>query len=109
MIEGTPGKGYDARGWELWAPLAPMYDAGQYAKVADDLLAVVTAHPQYGMSFYNLACCESLTGKPNEAIVHLRRAIELSDEFRQNAKSDADLDPIRDVRIEVGVGRFQVP
>ena len=97
LIEGTPGKGYDARGWELWAPLAPMYDAGQYEEVADDLLAVVEAHPQYGMLFYNLACCESLTGKPNEALVHLRKAIELSDEFRQDAKSDADLDPIRDV------------
>jgi hypothetical protein len=96
LIEGTPGRGYQPRGWELWAPLAPMYDAGRYAEVADELRLVVEAHPDYGMLFFNLACCESLTGRPTEALVHLRRAIELSDEFREDAKSDPDLDPIRD-------------
>ncbi len=95
LIEGTPGKGYEARGWELWAPLAPMYFAGRYAEVADALRAAVEAHPGYGMLFFNLACCESFMGKPSEAIAHLRRAIELSEEFRENAKSDADLDAIR--------------
>jgi tetratricopeptide (TPR) repeat protein len=96
LIEGTPAKGYEPRGWELWAPLAPRYFAGRYAEVADELRAAVTAYPQYGMLYYNLACCESLTGEPTEALVHLRRAIELSEEFRENAKSDSDLDPIRD-------------
>ncbi len=24
-MEGTPGQGYEPRGWELWAPLAPLY------------------------------------------------------------------------------------
>ena len=28
LVEGTPGKPYEARGWELWAPLAPLYEAG---------------------------------------------------------------------------------
>ncbi len=96
LIEGTPGKGYEARGWELWAPLAPMYYAGRYAEVADALRAAVEAHPEYGMLFFNLACCESFMGRPSEAIVHLRRAIELSEEFREDARSDADLDAIRD-------------
>ena len=96
LIEGTPGKGYEPRGWELWAPLAPMYGTARYAEVADALRAAVKAHPQYGLLFYNLACCESLTGKPTEALVHLQRAIELSEEFRENARSDSDFDPIRD-------------
>jgi hypothetical protein len=37
-----------------------------------------------------------LTGKRTDALDHLRRAIELAEEFRDNARSDADLDPIRD-------------
>jgi hypothetical protein len=73
-----------------------MYGAARYAEVADELRTVVEAHPQYGMLFYNLACCESLTGKPTEALVHLQRAIELSEEFREDAESDSDFDPIRD-------------
>jgi tetratricopeptide (TPR) repeat protein len=96
LIEGTPGTAYAPRGWELWAPLAPMYGAGRYAEVADALRSTVEAHPEYGMLSFNLACCESLTGKRTEALMHLRRAIELSEEFRDNARIDEDLDAIRD-------------
>lgn len=95
LVEGTPGKAYDARGWELWAPLAPAYEAGDYAVVADRLSALVAASPQYPMLFYNLACCESRCGRASDALDHLRRAVEASEEFRRWAKDDADLDPIR--------------
>ena len=94
-LEGTPGKAYEARGWELWAPLAPRYEAGEYAEVADRLGALVAAAPQYPMLFYNLACCESLCGRTSDALGHLRHAIEMSAEFRGTAKDDSDLDPIR--------------
>jgi hypothetical protein len=96
LVEGTPGRGYDARGWELWAPLAPLYQAGGYAGVADRLAAVVAANPQYPMLFFNLACCESRCGRTSDALEHLRHAIEMSEEFRATAQTDSDLDPIRD-------------
>lgn len=95
-IGGTPGQAYEARGWELWAPLWAHYEAGLHAEVAERLRDVVDASPQYGLLFYNLACCESLTGHRADALEHLRRAIELSEEFRGHARSDSDLDPIRD-------------
>ena len=95
-LEGTPGQAYEPRGWELWAPLAPLYFAGDYAEVADRLGALVTAAPQYPMLFFNLACCESLSGRTSDALDHLRHAVEMSEEFRHSAKSDSDLDPIRD-------------
>jgi hypothetical protein len=94
-VEGTPGKAFEARGWELWAPLAPRYQAGEHAEVADDLVDLVTAHPQYPMLLFNLACCESQCGRTTEALEHLRRAIEMSAEFRTSAREDPDLDPIR--------------
>jgi tetratricopeptide (TPR) repeat protein len=95
-LEGTPGRAYEARGWELWAPLAPLYAAGKYAEVADRLRALVAANPQYPMLFFNLACCESLCGRTTDALDHVRHAIKMSEEFRQSAKDDSDLDPIRD-------------
>jgi quercetin dioxygenase-like cupin family protein len=95
-VEGTPGKGYAPRGWELWAPVAPLYQAGEYAEVADRLRALVAVSPQYPMLFFNLACCESLCGRTSDALDHLRQAIDMSEEFRQSAREDSDLDPIRD-------------
>jgi hypothetical protein len=50
------------------------------------------------MLFFNLACSESQCGRTSDAIDHLRRAIEMSQEFRDSAKDDSDLDPIRDER-----------
>jgi len=94
-LEGTPGIAYEARGWELWAPLAPLYQAGHYAEVADRLSTLVAASPQYAMLFFNLACCESQCGRTSDALDHLRRAVEMSEEFRGSAKDDSDLDPIR--------------
>ena len=95
-LEGTPGQAYEPRGWELWAPLAPLHAAGEYAEVADRLGALVAASPQYPMLFFNLACCESLIGRTSDALDHLRHAVEMSEEFRDSAKADSDLDPIRD-------------
>jgi tetratricopeptide (TPR) repeat protein len=96
LVEGTPGQAYEARGWELWAPIAPLYAAGEYAEVAKRLRELVEAFPQYALLSFNLACCESLTGQTSDAIDHLRRAIDISEEFRAAAKEDSDLDPIRD-------------
>jgi mannose-6-phosphate isomerase-like protein (cupin superfamily) len=95
-LGGTPGKAYEPHGWELWAPLNPLYQAGEYAEVADRARLLVEAHPQYADLFYNLACCESLAGRTTDAIDHLRHAIHMSERSRALAKDDSDFDPIRD-------------
>jgi hypothetical protein len=95
-IGGIPGKPYEPRGWEIWAQLVPLYQAGEYAAVADRGRDLVEAHPQYPLLFYNLACCEALAGRTNDAIEHLRHAADRSEELRAYAKEDSDFDPIRD-------------
>ena len=95
-LGGTPGKAYEPDGWELWAPLNPLYEAGEYAEAADRGRQLVDAHPQYAGLLYNLACCESLAGQTIDAVDHLRRAIDRSAQFRAFAKEDSDFDPIRD-------------
>jgi tetratricopeptide (TPR) repeat protein len=95
-LGATPGQAYEPDGWELWAPLRPLYETGEHAEVADRLRGLVEAHPQYAELFYNLACCESLAGRTTDAVAHLRRAIDMSERSREYAKDDADFDPIRD-------------
>ena len=62
---------------EVWAPLQPLYEAGEYTEVADRGRALVAEHPEHPTLLYNLACCESLAGRPGDAIEHLRAAIDL--------------------------------
>jgi len=95
-LGGVPGKAYEPYGNEVWAPLRPLYESGQYAEVADRLRPELEAHPEYTMLFYNLACSESLVGRKADAIEHLRVAVERSDQWRSLAAEDSDFDPIRD-------------
>ena len=93
---GVPGQAYEPDGWEIWMPLRPLYEAGEYAEVADRGREVIEANPQYAEPMYNLACCEALAGRTEDAIRHLRLALEKSDQLRAFAKEDSDLDSIRD-------------
>ena len=95
-IGGEPGEVYEPVGWELWAPLNPLYQAGEYAEAADRGRALADANPQYAGLAYNTACCSSLAGRLDEALEYLGRAIERSGRYRTYAKKDTDFDPIRD-------------
>jgi len=82
---------------ELWTPLAPLYGAGEYAEVADRGRELIAAHPDNPQLLYNVACCESLAGRTDDAIEHLRRAIDrVPEQLRALAAADSDFDPIRD-------------
>jgi tetratricopeptide (TPR) repeat protein len=95
-VGGSPGRAYEVDGWELWEPVRPLYEAGNYADAADRGREVAEANPQYAALLYNLACCESLAGRKPEAIESLRRAVGMSQQLRKLAKDDSDLDPLRD-------------
>jgi tetratricopeptide (TPR) repeat protein len=95
-VGGVPGRAYEPVGWEIWAPLRPLYEAGEYAEAADRGRELIEAHPQYAEPLYNVACCESLAGRTTDAIEHLRQAIDRSEPLRSYAKEDSDFDPIRD-------------
>ena len=81
---------------ELWEPLRLLYEAGAYAEAADRGRAVIEARPDDAGLLYNVACCESLAGRPDDAIAHLRAAFERDGQIRSFAARDSDLDPIRD-------------
>jgi tetratricopeptide (TPR) repeat protein len=95
-LGGTPGKVWEPSGWEAWAPLRPLYEAGEYAEAADRGRELIEAHPEYAELAYNVACCESLAGRTADAIEHLRFAIDRAEQARSLAAGDSDFDPIRD-------------
>ena len=95
-LGGTPGKAFEPTGFEIWAPLVPLYESGQYAEAADRGRELVKAHPEYPMLLYNVACCESLAGRTADAVEHLRLVIGRAARFRSLAAGDSDFEPIRD-------------
>jgi mannose-6-phosphate isomerase-like protein (cupin superfamily) len=96
VVGAAPGKPYEVVGWEIWAPVRFLYEEGDYAAAADRAKELIEANPEYPLPFYNLACCESLAGRKEDALEHLRYAVSQSDRLREFAKGDTDLDPIRD-------------
>jgi hypothetical protein len=80
----------------LWESARPLYEAGRYADAADRGRELIAANPDQPNLHYNVACCESLAGRPADAVEHLRQAIDLWEGCREMAKQDADFDPIRD-------------
>jgi hypothetical protein len=95
-LGAIPGKVYEPTGWELFAPLRPLYEAGEYAEAAERGRLLVEANPRYAELAYNVACCASRAGRTAEALDHLGRAIERSEQCRGYAKGDSDFDPIRE-------------
>ena len=82
---------------DAWAELRPLYEAGDYAAVADRGKPLVEAHPTYAELAYNIACCESLAGRADDAIAHLRLALEREESLRSEAAVDSDFDAIREL------------
>jgi tetratricopeptide (TPR) repeat protein len=96
VVGGTVGKAFAPSPWEAWLEARPSYDAGDYEAAAAVLESALAAYPGNAHVLYNLACCEALVGRREDALGHLRRAAELDPRVGEWAANDLDLDSIRD-------------
>jgi mannose-6-phosphate isomerase-like protein (cupin superfamily) len=90
-----PGEPYEQQPWEVNSEVFPLFDRGDFASAKKLLVEALAERPDSGGLLYNLSCAESQLGEKEAALEHLRRAVEISDEFAEYAKSDADLEAIR--------------
>ena len=96
-IGGAPaGQTYEPSGWELFAPLMPLFKAGEYEQGADRAQALLAGDPPYSSVYYNTACFEARAGRRDAALAHLRRAVELQPALAEMAQDDDDFAAIRD-------------
>ena len=95
-VGAAAGRAYEPSGYEVWMPLNELFQAGEYEQVIERGREAIEAHPEYAVPMYNLACAESLAGRKEDAIEHLRQALERQDSLRSLAADDSDLDAIRD-------------
>lgn len=93
---GPVGKPYEPTGWELFAPLMPLFASGKFEEGADRAQALLADDPPYGALYYNTACLEARAGRTDDALAHLRRAVELVPTLAELAREDDDLATLRE-------------
>jgi len=93
---GPAGRPYQPSGWELFAPLIPLFESGAYEEGAERAQALIADDPPYGVLYYNTACFEARAGRIEDALTHLRRAVELLPPLAESAREDEDLAALRE-------------
>ena len=81
--------------WEAGRRANRFYERKEYGHAVEVMHAALAAGED-PLLLYNLACYESLAGSAEDALLHLRRAIELDPSYREQARGDADFDPVRE-------------
>jgi tetratricopeptide (TPR) repeat protein len=96
VVGGIPGRAFEPSPWEAWLAAKPLLDAGRPDRGAAVFLQALERHPGNPNVLYNLACFESLAGRPDDALAHLAEAIELDPRVREWAQTDEDFEAIRE-------------
>lgn len=95
VVGGTRGRAFEPSPWESWLEALPAYRARDYEEAGAILARWLERHPDNPSVLYNLACCEALTGRREEALAHLARAAEREERVAGWAAEDDDLASLR--------------
>jgi tetratricopeptide (TPR) repeat protein len=94
-VGGTPGKAYEPSPQEA-ADAFVAYNAGDYETAIVKQLVAIEKRPNDPVVHFNAGCFAARAGRVDEAIEHLRRAVELNERIKELAATDEDLDSIRE-------------
>ncbi len=95
-VGGPRDEAYEPSPWER-AFFAEKHRAvGDYEAAAAEISQGLEQHPDDAGLLYDLGCAEALAGRPEDALEHVRRALQLRPEFVEHAQKDPDLVSLRD-------------
>jgi tetratricopeptide (TPR) repeat protein len=95
-VGGKSGEAFTPSPWERNAEGLTLYQAGEYERAAETYERLLVESPGEARFLYNLACSEAQLGRKEQALDHLRQAIEANPLIKESAPRDPDFDPIRD-------------
>jgi tetratricopeptide (TPR) repeat protein len=96
VVGGRRGEAWRPTPGEAMQEFFPLYEGKDFEgalRVAEDLL---DEYPGNGLAYFNIACMESLLGRTDDALIHLRDALDAAPELIENARTDEDFVPVRD-------------
>ena len=95
-VGGPRGAAYEPSAWEDFAAATRHRNAGDYGGYLAELEEALARRPDHPGILYNVARAKVLVGRPEEAIAHIRRAVELNPDLRVHAAKDDDFASLRD-------------
>ena len=100
-LGATPGEAYQALDWgDAWRfhrDSMAAYGEQRYADALEAVRGGLARMPEHAGLHYNYACFATLAGDTaDETFAHLRRAVELHQAFREQARGDDDFAAVRD-------------
>lgn len=93
LVDGAPLSPAER---EAYQAAMKMYDQKQYAPAAEAIAKLARTPRNDGGVYYNLACCQALAGKADEAMKSLTEAAERGWRNSGQTESDADLVSLRE-------------
>jgi predicted TPR repeat methyltransferase len=73
----------------------PQRTAGDYEAYAATLASALEKRPAHPATLYHLARAEALAGHPDDALAHLRQALQLKPEWTDDAAREDDFATLR--------------
>jgi tetratricopeptide (TPR) repeat protein len=71
-------------------------NTGYYEEARDQFLSILSSHPDADYAFYGLALLDSITGRTQDCLGNLARAIQLNPKNRLQARVDNDFQSMVD-------------
>ncbi len=96
VVGAKPGEAFTPSTWERSAEALRFWPTEEWDRAVEVLEGHLEETPDHAGTHYNLACAHARAGRPDVALDHLRKAIELHESFAEYAARDDDLVSIRD-------------
>ena len=96
VVGAKPGEAFTPSTWERSAEALQFWPTEEWDRAIEVLEGPLAETPEHPGTHYNLACAHARAGRPDVALAHARKAIELQESFAEYAGKDEDLVSIRD-------------
>ena len=94
-LGGKPGVAHEPSAWEAMFAAVPYAREERWDEAIRLHEEALEEHPDHPAVLYNLACMEARGGRSLDALLHLKRAVELESRWAEYAANDSDFAAIR--------------
>lgn len=95
-VGGERGQAFRVSPWEFSFASTPAWSAKRYDEAEELVREGLERYPDNPSLLYDLACLEALQGRTDDALEHLRTALQAQPRYTKYAATDTDLDALRD-------------